>query len=383
MNSGRLVSVAICALAATAAQAQTSVTVYGVADGDFRVDHTNVGTLKGIGSGGYLASRWGIRGSEDLGSGLKANFVFEQGFDLSDNSANQGNVTPATPTTNVSSTGGRLFSRLATVGMSSDLLGNLRVGRDLKSIFVAALTADAFKGSYVGTGANVGIPARLNSRYDNGVYYDSPTVGGLRLTANIALGESTTDTVPGTPKNAGNKFGSGIYYTRGPLYLTYAYSNDKVGATSPLISNSVNHTRVNVAGAVYDFGIFKIHGLAFSGKDSLGFNVRSGHIGTSVPFGAWTFIAGYGHVNDMGASNPAAPKVKTNYDANFYGATAQYSFSKRTLVYASGAAWKVANRFGGAYGIVDANSPSIGLLTTSNIFGVNPWSAQIGIDHLF
>ena len=363
-------------------KAQTSVTVYGIADGDFRVDHTNIGTLKGVNSGGYLASRWGIRGSEDLGNGLKANFVFEQGFNIDDNSVNTGNITPATPTTNTSSTGGRIFSRLATVGLSSDSFGNLRFGRDLKSIWISTVTSDAFTGSYVGQAVNVAINTKINSRYDNGVYYDSPTFAGLRVSAQIALGESTTNTVPGTPKNAGNKFGGGIFYRTGPLYLTYSYSNDKVGTTSPFISNSVNHTRVNVAGAVYDFGIFKLHGLAFSGKDSLGFNVRSGHIGTSVPFGAWTLMAGYGHLNDMGASNPAAPTVRTNYDGNFYGVAAQYNFSKRTLAYVSAAGWKVANRFGGAYGITDADA-TIGLFTTTNLVGVNPWSAQIGLAHLF
>lgn len=361
--------------------AQTTVTLYGIADGNFRTDHTNVGTLKSVGSGGYLASRWGLRGTEDLGNGLKANFIFEQGFDLSDNSANQGNITPATPTTNTSSTGSRLFSRIATVGLSSDTFGNLRVGRDIKSIFISTVTADAFRGSYVSQAGNVGL--KVNSRYDNGIWYDSPTYAGLRFSLQYALGESTTDTRPGTPKNAGNKFGGGIYYNAGPLYVTYAYSNDKVGVTSPLISNTVNHTRVNVLGLTYDFTFFKLHALAFSAKDSLGFNSRSGHVGASVPFGAWTFIAGYGHVNDMGSSNPAAPSARTNFDANFYGLAAQYSFSKRTLGYVAGAAWKSGNKNGGSYPIFDANAPSVGLFTTTNIFGVNPWSAQIGMNHFF
>lgn len=365
----------------TSSLAQTSVTLYGIADGDFRVDHTNAGTLKSVGSGGYLASRWGIRGSEDLGNGLKANFIFEQGFDLSDNSANQGNITPATPTTNTSSTGSRLFSRLATVGISGESVGNLRFGRDIKSIFIAGVTADAFRGSYVSQALNVGL--KVNSRYDNGIWYDSPGFAGARFSLQYALGESTTDTTPGTPKNAGNKFGGGIFYNTGPLYLTYAYSNDKVGTTSPLISNTVNHTRVNVLGAVYDFTYFKIHALGFSAKDSLGFNSRSGHIGTSVPFGAWTFMAGYGHVNDLGSSNPATPNARTNYDANFYGLAAQYNFSKRTIGYVAGAAWKSANKYGGSYAIFDANAPSVGLFTASNIFGVNPWSSQIGLYHTF
>ncbi len=86
-------------LAASSAVAQTTtVTLYGIADGDFRIDHTSIGNLKSIGSGGEAASRWGLRGTEDLGGGLKAVFNFEQDFDLSDNSVSQGNITPTTPT---------------------------------------------------------------------------------------------------------------------------------------------------------------------------------------------------------------------------------------------------------------------------------------------
>ncbi len=109
----KLLALAIGTLSASAAHAQTSVTLYGIADGDFRVDHTSIGTLKSVGSGGESGNRWGIRGAEDLGNGLKAVFTFEQGFDLSDNSVSQGNVGGVTPNSPVSSTGGRLFSRTA------------------------------------------------------------------------------------------------------------------------------------------------------------------------------------------------------------------------------------------------------------------------------
>ncbi len=87
----KLLAVSIGAVGATAAPAQTSVVLYGIADGDLRLDHTGIGTLKSIGSGASSGSRWGLRGTEDLGGGLKASFNLEQGFDLSDNSVTQGN----------------------------------------------------------------------------------------------------------------------------------------------------------------------------------------------------------------------------------------------------------------------------------------------------
>src|ERR1700760_5283 len=98
-----------------ARNAHAQVILYGVADANFRLDHTSIGTLKSVGSGGESGSRWGIRGTEDLGGGLKAVFTFEQGFDLSDNSVPQGGVTPTTPTSPVNGVSGssRLFSRTA------------------------------------------------------------------------------------------------------------------------------------------------------------------------------------------------------------------------------------------------------------------------------
>jgi predicted porin len=362
------------------ASAQTAVLLYGIADGNLRFDHTNAGTLKSVGSGGGAGSRWGLKGAEDLGGGLKANFVFEQGFDLSDNSVPQGGIAGATPTSPTSSTGSRIFSRIATVGVSSDAWGNIRFGRDYKSIARLFVVTDAFGGGYVGSDGNVA--PRLIQRYDNGIYYDSPTVGGLRLSLQLGLGESTTDTKPGTPKNAGNRFGGGLFYTHDRLTAGVAYSNYSAGVTSPLISSSLDHTRIVEAAATYDFDVIKLHVFSWSVKDDLGYHVRSGFLAISVPLEAWTLAAGYGHLNDLGASNATAPKIKTNFDANFFGALATYSFSRRTSVYVSAGAFKNRDK-AGSYVIVDANSPSTGLFTATNIVGVNPWSTQTGMTHAF
>jgi predicted porin len=129
-----VMAAAVLGAFAGTAQAQTSVTLYGIADGDVRFDHTNLGTLKSLDSGGESGSRWGIRGTEDLGGGLKANFIFEQGFDLSDNSVAQGSVGGGasagfggsstqnhgngTPGNTVGSS--RLFGRISTVGLSGN-----------------------------------------------------------------------------------------------------------------------------------------------------------------------------------------------------------------------------------------------------------------------
>ncbi|PMY01052.1 porin, partial [Pseudomonas sp. GW460-13] len=71
-------------------------------------------------SGGLSGSRWGLRGVEDLGSGLKALFVLESGFGLDDGKSQQG---------------GRLFGRQAYVGLESDQVGRVTFGRQYTSLF--------------------------------------------------------------------------------------------------------------------------------------------------------------------------------------------------------------------------------------------------------
>jgi predicted porin len=126
------------------------VTLYGIADGDLRLDHTNIGTLKSVDSGGESGSRWGIRGSEDLGGGLKANFIFEQGIDITDNSSPQGSIGGGasggfggSSTQNHSSTGSRLFGRISQVGLAGPF-GEVKFGRGYNPVFLVQATADPF-----------------------------------------------------------------------------------------------------------------------------------------------------------------------------------------------------------------------------------------------
>ena len=74
------------------AQAQTSVTLYGVVDAgiDFANHQVGGGSVVRQSSGNVAGSRWGLRGNEDLGGGLKAVFVLESGFDTDTGKSAQG-----------------------------------------------------------------------------------------------------------------------------------------------------------------------------------------------------------------------------------------------------------------------------------------------------
>src|SRR5690606_28467524 len=120
MKKSLLVAALITGFAGVA-QAETSVTQYGIADAGIGYERLKgsdgeesfKATRTGLLSGGQSSSRWGLKGSEDLGQGLKAVFVLENGFNLGAGSTSQG----------------RLFGRQATVGLQSDAWGRLDFGR--------------------------------------------------------------------------------------------------------------------------------------------------------------------------------------------------------------------------------------------------------------
>jgi predicted porin len=139
------------------AQAQSSVELYGSVDGGIGYLH-NVAAPDGspvsnqvrFTNGLLHGNRWGFRGSEDLGGGLKAIFLLENGFDLGTGNLNQG---------------GREFGRQAFTGLTDKTLGSLLLGRqyDPNVDLILPLTADAVYGKSFGTPGDI----------DN--YDDTPT----------------------------------------------------------------------------------------------------------------------------------------------------------------------------------------------------------------
>ena len=129
---------ALAALGASAgvAHAQSSVTLYGIVDEGFNIN-TNAGGkhLYNLSSGVLQGSRWGLRGTEDLGGGLQAVFVLEDGFDASTGKFGQG---------------GLEFGRQAYVGLSSNF-GALTLGRQYDSAvdYVGPLEVGDQWGGYI------------------------------------------------------------------------------------------------------------------------------------------------------------------------------------------------------------------------------------------
>ena len=155
----------LLATAAVGSYAQ-SVTLFGLVDVALeRVSNIGPGgaSLMRVPSlTGALPSRWGMRGTEDLGGGLRAVFTLEQGFAPDEGTPNQG---------------GRAFGRQSFVGLAGDW-GSFTVGRQYSMLFWSILDADVMGPALYGSGSlDSYIP---NARADNALAYRG-TFGGLTL----------------------------------------------------------------------------------------------------------------------------------------------------------------------------------------------------------
>ncbi|BEU28478.1 porin [Paraburkholderia sp. 22B1P] len=219
----------LVALSVGTAHAQSSVTIYGIIDEGF--DFTSNTTKSSPAGGrqwqldsnfGLNGSRWGFNGSENLGSGLKAVFRLENGFNLNTGALAQG---------------GAEFGRQAYVGLSSDKFGTVLLGRQYDSIvdYLGAIEArDQWGGSHA---AHPGDLDNFNNnrRTNNAVKYTSPNFGGVTFSGMYSLGG-----VPGD--FTGNQvYSVGTGYSYGPVSVAAAYLNAKTPRVS-FFGNNPNET---------------------------------------------------------------------------------------------------------------------------------------------
>jgi predicted porin len=345
----KITAVAVSALACGAAHAQSSssVTLYGVIDvgldftnnsGGKQLYHMQDGTYDGI-----YGSRWGLKGEEDLGGGLKAIFKLENGFNVVNGTLAQG---------------GREFGRQAYVGLSDARLGTVTLGRQYDSV-VDYFQPVTMTGNWGGLAWHANdIDNSANSfRVNNAIRYASPGLYGVTFGGLMALTNSNAD---GTSKIG--LWSAGAAYALGNLNLGASYLKAKnpgtflsegsyqpnttgaaIGATGifSYVGQPANQQVIGVGGT------YKI-GDAMLGLDwsNVKFDRANGTTAT-VKFNtyeAWgqyrfnpatTLALGYEFTDgDIGYS-AAGPKY---HQVNLL---ADYQLSKRTEVYLS-AAYQIA-----------------------------------------
>jgi predicted porin len=239
--------------ASGAAMAQSSVTLYGVADA--AVTYVNgLDNWTGLNSGANKTSRLGFRGVEDLGGGLKANFVLEGGFNLDTGDGKSGGATDS----------GFQFKRQSTVGLAGNF-GEVRLGRELTAAYNATARYDVFGSVGIAhsqlwdDGKNLNTTTfadpyhyTTNQRVSNAITYVSPDFSGFKVAANYGFGE-----VAG--KNSdGRYFGGGLTYDNGPLSLGLGAERLNSGAGAAMQSQSTNDITAWSLGGSYDLGVAKL-----------------------------------------------------------------------------------------------------------------------------
>jgi len=340
-----LLALAVLGAFAGAASAQSSVTIYGVVDASVaRIDNGGDSVTR-LDDGNNGASRIGFKGVEDLGNGLKAEFVLENGFDVSTGDAkkNNGNV--------------GAFSRLAYVGLGGGF-GTVRLGRQNSQIKTALIDIDPFGTggmvnaiNYFGGDAGGPIPERVS----NQITYTSVNMSGFQGSLGYVFGETAGDT------GANRGYGVQLGYANGPLNVQFGYNNQNANAASLTELD----TKIAMLGATYDFGALKLH-AAYGEKKvdndnpaTADFRVRSALVGVTVPFGASKIRAEYIRNDDK----------RDGHDNNVAAVSYSYSLSKRTTLYTTYA--RVSND--------DASTLGFGTADT----GENASGLAVGVQHNF
>ncbi len=342
----RCATIGALALAtASAAQAQSTVTVYGIVD-VFVQYGKGAGTQLAVQSGGVSGSRLGFKGTEDLGGGLKAQFQLESGL-LADTGAQANSTT--------------FFSRQSWVGLSSDSWGSVSAGRQTIPQYDILDAFDTF-GTGVGSSASSSIVS-TTSRANNSVKYRSPTMGGFSGVALVGLGE-TAPTATNSGDNA-NVYALGSTYTAGPFSAGLALNMFKRS------TNAAKDARYVLAAASYDFGVAKLSGTVqkvrnLSGTDTV--DRTEAMMGVNVPVTTNnTVSAAVGQVTTSG---------KSSLNARQWTLGATHVMSKRTSFY--GVLSYIGNGADTSYTTTAAN----GLGPTTSA-GKDVSSLQVGVRHAF
>jgi predicted porin len=341
-----LLALAVLGAFSHAASAQSAVTVYGLLDMAITAERGNAaGSVTKLSSGVGSGSRLGFKGTEDLGGGLSALFVLENGMQADTGALGQG---------------GLLFGRQAFVGLGSGA-GTVTFGRQYAPHYLATVFADPFGSGFAGDTKNLIQAVGSSSRMENTVKYATPVLNGFNGDLAYGLGEVAGD------NSAGRQIGASVGYTRGPVAVRFAHHN----RNNDTATTKVDSTRNTLLAATYDFNVAKVF-LAYGvNKGPFSSPLRNTAnpfnltvaptaasvtadsndtlLGVSVPFGVHTVMASYIRKND---------KTVANRDADQWALGYRYALSKRTDLYTAYA--RINNKNGASYTVGNANDGGSG-----------------------
>lgn len=332
------------------------VTLYGVVDEGFLYTHkdadkTDVDAVDKLElkSGIQAGSRWGLKGTEDLGNGLKVGFILESGFNADDGTQ---------------SVSGTMFNREASLSVMGPF-GQLSLGK------IGAITQGTSSWGKVGAvsafgtsygAANVGnatnVFAATVGVMDNTIAYQTPKFAGFTVYAQYSMGNSKTGT-SSTPTQVENKsstdryYALGATYANGPVNLYFAVDSVNYASyfdnTTPPSTQDMDDSLTVAFGGSYDFSVVKVFARAqyfdevlvskVSGLSNVGLDFLKSKMegyalqaSASAPLAGGTGYFGVGYVDASEADSVAA---SAGFDIKYYVASVGYKYdlSKRTNVY--------------------------------------------------
>jgi predicted porin len=328
----RTAGITSAALLCSTAHAQSSVTLYGIVD--VGVEHVNNAAAGGaqtrLVSGNSSGSRWGLKGVEDLGGGVKAIFTLEDGFNINDGTTAQSTRGIGTS----AATTMRLFGRQAWVGIAGKGQ-RLTLGRQNTLLYDQAIVFDPM--SVSSRYSALSVDYAMSARADNSVKY----VGSFGAFKAAAMYSTRYDTgygaeVPGA-QLTGRYFGGSFSYGAGPFAVSVSYEQ----RNSNTVPTNTGSERRATAALTYEIGALK----AFAGYRYLrasnrflpanpialanGSDASSASMywfGGRYAFAPAFFVTAAGYMQDVNSSDA---------DPWMMALRADYILSKRTDIYAT------------------------------------------------
>lgn len=239
---GKAVTVIFGLMLSIGAHAQSSVTLYGLVDGSLlflsKTENTsggNGGKLIGFTDSGQVPSQFGLKGTEDLGGGLSAEFRLESGIDIANGGYNNSN--------------GNFFGRQAYVGLTGGF-GEVKAGLQFSPFFSTLFELDPVGFSNFGSSLaiyanNIATTGAFNS---NVISYTSPLIAGLRGSVMFALGGETGNFA------AGRQYSVSLSYQSGGLTVDAAFYDGNPGGAVVTVPSSTIGFEGRMIGASYAIG---------------------------------------------------------------------------------------------------------------------------------
>jgi predicted porin len=311
-------------LFASAVQAQDNTQLYGLLDMSAgRFQEPGMSRVWRAESGRMSMSFIGIKGTDDLGGGLRARYQLDHYLRVDTGLPGR-------------FTGDGFWSRNALVGLSG-AFGTTTLGRQTTPLFVTTLLFNAFGDSFGFSPSirQIFAPALLpfhgDTAWSNSIAYASPDNGGWTINLMANLGE-------GTAGSTGKNFGASVMYFNGPLGATVAWQQVRNGAFATPAGWRGQGTLQ--FGASYDLNVAKLFGQYTEVKDRADIKTKTTlySFGASIALGPGKLLTQYGSAKATGGGADTSNKtLSIGYD---------YALSKNTDVYAVFMNDKVSNLSG-------------------------------------